>query len=218
MSRLHPIPRPSSRGSVCGLFFSCMSKITSKIKEEIIEMIPPTLFFFVALHIVALIRSLMLKGTGIAVGTFWSVTIAALVLGKAVLIADMLPFINRYPEKPLIYNIAWKTALYLLVSLVVHYLEHLIDFWRETGGLVAGNRKLLSEIVWPHFVAIQILLAVMIFSYCSIRELARVLGRRRIVEIFFLSPSASSTSAERGDGGESDERTPFNHGSMEGKS
>jgi hypothetical protein len=166
-----------------------MKKVASKIKEEVIEMIPPTLFFFIALQIVALIRALMLKGTGIAVGTFWSVTIAALVLGKAVLIADMLPFINRYPEKPLIYNVAWKTALYMLVSLVIHYLEHLIDFWRETGGLVAGNQKLLAEIVWPHFVAIQILLVVMIFSYCSMRELVRALGKRRIIDMFFISPA-----------------------------
>ena len=166
-----------------------MKKVASKIKEEIIEMIPPTLFFFTALQIVALIRALMLKGTGIAVGTFWSVTIAALVLGKAVLIADMLPIINRYPEKPLIYNVVWKTALYMLVSLVIHYLEHLVDFWRETGGLVAGNQKLLAEIVWPHFLAIQILLVVMIFSYCSMRELVRALGKRRIIEMFFISPT-----------------------------
>jgi len=33
-----------------------------------------------------------------------SATIAALVVAQVVLIADMLPFINRFPEKPLIYN------------------------------------------------------------------------------------------------------------------
>jgi hypothetical protein len=188
-----------------------MSKITLKIKEEIIEMIPPTLFFFIALHIVNLVRSLMLRGTGISVGTFWSVTIAALVLGKAVLIADMLPFINRYPEKPLIYNVAWKTALYLLVSMVVHYLEHLVDFWRETGGPISGNEKLLAEIVWPHFVAIQILLLVMIFSYCSMRELARVLGKRTIFAMFFLSPSASSASVKLEDRTENHETKRSKH-------
>ena len=24
----------------------------------------------------------------------------------------MLPFINRFPEKPLMYNVVWKTAIY----------------------------------------------------------------------------------------------------------
>jgi hypothetical protein len=162
-----------------------MGKLAVKIQEEIVALLPPTIFFFVALHIVALIRLLMLKGTGIAAGVSVSVTVAALILGKAVLLADMLPFINRYPTRPLIYNVVWKTALYTLVALLIHYLEHLIDFWRQTGGLVAGNRKLLAEIVWPHFLAIQILLIVMIFAYCTIRELARVLGRDKLLEMFF---------------------------------
>ena len=44
-------------------------------------MLPPTLFFFIALHLVAFIRILMLKGTGISFGTSASVTVAALVSG-----------------------------------------------------------------------------------------------------------------------------------------
>lgn len=162
-----------------------MGKITGKLREEIEAMIPPTVFFFITLHILAVVRSLLVRGTGIPITTTASVTIAALVLGKVVLIADMLPFINRYPDKPLIFNIFWKTVIYTLVSIVIHYIEHLIDFWRETGSLSAANRTLLAHIVWPHFFGIQILLVVMIFSYCTIRELVRVLGKERAMEIFF---------------------------------
>jgi len=128
-----------------------MSKLFEKLKEEFLAMLPPAIFFFVMLQLVALIRVLMLKGTGIAASTPLQVTLSALILGKAVLVADLLPFINRYPDKPLIYNIAWKTVIYVLVAMLLHYLEHLVDFWRETGNLVAGNKKLLAEIVWSHF-------------------------------------------------------------------
>ena len=55
-----------------------MSKLTAKIEEEFYAMLPPTIFFFIALHLVALIRILMLKGTGIPFGTSVSVTVAAL--------------------------------------------------------------------------------------------------------------------------------------------
>src|SRR5262245_50715867 len=153
-------------------------------------MLPPAIFFFVALHIVAFVRTLMLKGTGIAVATSVSVTLAALVMGKVVLIADMLRVINRYPDKPLMYNVIWKTIIYTLVSLVVHYLEHLIHHWRQTGSIVEANRELFAKIVWPHFWAIQILLVVMIFCYCTMRELVRVIGRERVMEIFFGAPAA----------------------------
>jgi hypothetical protein len=165
-----------------------MSKFTSRIKEELEALLPPTLFFFVMLHIVAIIRSLMLKGTGITLTSSLSVTLAAVVLGKAVLLADMLPIVNRYPDKPLIYNVVWKTVIYVTVSLLIHYAEHLFDYWRETGSFAAGNRELLAKIIWPHFFAIQLLISVMIFSYCVLRELVRVIGKQEVVHMFFGKP------------------------------
>src|SRR5438105_10713189 len=143
------------------------------------------IFFFVGLHIVTFVRVLMMNGTGISRLSSISVAVASLILGKAVLIADMLPLINRFPNKPLIYNVAWKTVIYLLLSAVIHYLERLIDFWRQTGGFVAGNQKLLSEIIWPHFWAIQIILFVLIAAYCMVHELVRVIGREKVLRIFF---------------------------------
>ncbi len=162
-----------------------MSHALEKIKEEFLAVLPPTIFFFVTLHVVALVRSLMVEATGITPLTTVSVAIAALVLGKAVVIADMLPWINRYPEKPLIYNVAWKTLIYTLVSAVIHYLEHLYDYAREAGGIAAGNEKLLASIIWPHFWAIQIILFVLILVYCMGRELVRVIGREKVSRTFF---------------------------------
>src|SRR2546429_4559740 len=92
-----------------------MTKLATTLKKEFFELLPPTIFFFVALHIVAFVRVLMLKKTGIAPSSSISIAVAALILGKAVLIADMLPFINRFPHKPLMYNVAWKTLIYLLI-------------------------------------------------------------------------------------------------------
>jgi len=162
-----------------------MHKALEKIKEEFLAMLPPTIYFFVMLHIIAVFRVLMAKGTGLQPLTTISIAVAALILGKAVLIADMLPAINRYPDKPLIYNVVWKTIIYLLVSVVIHYLERLFDFSREAGGIVAGNEKLLSELVWPHFWATQILLFVLILMYCIVRELVRAMGTDRAKRLFF---------------------------------
>jgi hypothetical protein len=162
-----------------------MNKLSAKLKEEFFALLPPTIFFFIALHIVAFVHALMLKGTGVSPLSSISMALAAFILGKAVLIADLLPFINRFPKHPLIYNVVWKTMIYLLLSMLIHYLERLIDFWRQAGGLVAGNQKLWAEMVWPHFWAIQIILLVLIVMYCTMHELVRVIGKAKVRRIFF---------------------------------
>jgi hypothetical protein len=165
-----------------------MDKLLAKVKEEFLSLLPPTLFFLFSLGFVSILRVLMLKGTGVAVNTPIQVVVGALILGKAVLIADMLPVVNRYPDKPLAYNVVWKTVIYFVAALVLHYLERLIDFWKEAGGLVAGNEKLLAEMIWPHFWAVQMTLFVLIFGYCVMREIARALGTAKLREMFFGIP------------------------------
>ena len=162
-----------------------MHKIFEKLKEEFFAILPPTIFFFVALHLLTFIRVLMATGSHFQPLSTMSIAIASLILGKAVLIADMLPPINRYPNKPLAYNIVWKTMIYLVMASVIHYLERLIDFSRQAGGLVAGNEKLLAEIVWPHYLAVEIILFILILAYCTARELARVIGKEKMLRLFF---------------------------------
>jgi hypothetical protein len=162
-----------------------MHKVLDKLKEEFFAILPPTIFFFLALHLVTFIRVLIARGTHFGPLSTMSIAIASLILGKAVLIADMLPPINRYPNRPLVYNIVWKTVIYLLMATVIHYVERLIDFSRHAGGIVAGNEKLLAEMVWPHFWAVQIILFILILVYCTARELGRVIGRKKMLRLFF---------------------------------
>ena len=165
-----------------------MHKLFEKLKEEFFAILPPTVFFFVALHILTIIRVLMAAGSHFQPLSTMSIAIASLILGKAVLIADLLPAINRYPKKPLAYNIVWNTMLYLLMATIIHYVERLIDFARQAGGIVAGNEKLLADIVWPHYWAIEIILFLLILAYCTARELVRVIGEKKAMRLFFGPP------------------------------
>jgi len=170
-----------------------MSSILSRLKHELVEVIPPAVFFFVAFHLIAFTRTLMLEQYGIRTSTFVAVTIGALVVAKVVLIVDLVPFVNRFPEKPLIYNVLWKTGIYLVATLLFRYIEHLIPFVREHGDLALANRHLFDEVVWPHFWFVQIWLLVLFFLYCTMRELIRALGRERVRAMFF-GPSRPHTA------------------------
>jgi len=167
-----------------------MNKVWATVKHEFREVLPPTIFFFVSFHIVVLDRALMLKEYGVHLSSVTAATVGALLVAKVVLIADKLPLINRFPEKPLMYNVVWKTAIYVGASILIHYLEHLLPLWWRMGEFLAANEHVWSEIVWPHFWATQLWLVVLIFVYCTLRELVRVIGRQQVVKIFFGTPAS----------------------------
>jgi len=171
-----------------------MNSIARRLKHEMLEFIPPAIFFFVAFQLLAFTQRMMLKEYGIRTSVFLQATIGALVVAKVVLILDLLPLVNRFPERPLIYNVAWKTALYFVAALAVRYVEHMVHFYRREGSIGAANRKLLDEVVWPHFWAVQMWLLVLLLIYCALRELVRALGRERVFAMFFgtrAPPTAS---------------------------
>ena len=82
-----------------------MQKILSVIVRKVREVIPATIFFFIAFHVVVFTKALMLEGYGIAATGSVVATIGALIVAKAILIADKLPFVNLFSDRALIYGV-----------------------------------------------------------------------------------------------------------------
>lgn len=133
-----------------------MSKFLTRAKKEFLEVLPTTIFFFFAFHVIALTNALMLREHGIDIANQAAATIGALLVAKVVLVADKLPWINKFPNKPLMYNVAWKTLIYVGCTLVVRFIEHLLPYLLDHEPLDIAIRHHLSEVVWSHFWAIQI--------------------------------------------------------------
>ena len=170
-----------------------MKSFAEFVKHEVRELIPPTIFFLIAFEVLAISKTLMLRQYGVSISAFAGVVIGALLVAKAVLIADLLPFFNRFPHKPLIYNVLWKTMIYVIASMIIHYLEHLIPMWWRTLDFAAANRRLYDEMVWPHFWAIQLWLVLLLFMYCTSRELVRAIGPHEASRMFFGVPRGSGS-------------------------
>jgi hypothetical protein len=161
-----------------------MMNIVRVIKQELQEAIAPVIFFFIVFHLVAVTKALTmvsygLTPTGMAVGT-----VGALIVAKAVLIADKLPFINLFMDKPLIKSVLWKTAIYGVLCLVFRGIEELIPLLSKHEGFGSAVKHMISDVSWPHFWALQILLMVALILYNSIMELDKYFGAGSVKKAF----------------------------------
>jgi len=159
--------------------------VLNKLKHEFLSLLPPTIFFFITFSLMVVSKQLILKEYNVPFSGWANALIGALIVGKVVLLTDMLRFVNRFPDKPLMYNVAWKTSIYFIATMLFRYVEHIAPLLMKSESLAQAHSHLMEEIVWPHFWLIHMWLVVLFFVYCSVRELVRVLGKREILALFF---------------------------------
>ena len=92
-----------------------MHKTLIFLKKELLELLPPFLFFMVVFHVLSIMRTALEAQYHITAVSAASATIAALVVGKSILLANALPMFHWFGERRLIYNVLWRIALYILI-------------------------------------------------------------------------------------------------------
>jgi hypothetical protein len=169
-------------------------RVIAFIVTEIKEIIPPTLFFMIGFNVIVLTTQLIVNDylpdffTGLA--NFILATTAALVVGKAVLVANALPLLRRYDTAPLIEPILYKTVVYCLLVLVARVLERLIEYFVH-GGTFAGIPDYFSaHFTWDRFLAIQIWIFVLFLIYTTFNELNELFGEGELYKILFKRRSS----------------------------
>src|SRR5215469_13380718 len=154
--------------------------------HELREMLPPTIFFFVGFNLILLTTNLLLANYGAQFLNFMLATAAALVVGKAVLVANATRSIRRYDRAPLIRPILFKTLFYWAVVFVARLLEHFIRFWLiEHNPLGSFVPHMVATFDWHRFAAIQIWILVLFLIYFTASELNHLFGEGELGRIFF---------------------------------
>src|SRR5215475_6136934 len=107
---------------------SAARRITTRLAHEAREAIAPTIFFFVGFNFIVLTTNLLVAEYLVAVSNFMLATMGALVVGKAVLVANKMSLLRRYDRAPLIRPILFKTAFYWVVVFFARLLERFVHF------------------------------------------------------------------------------------------
>ena len=111
------------------------SRLLAFIIKELREMLPPTVFFAVGFNLIVLTTNLLLADYLTTFASFMVATATALVVGKAVLVADALPFLRRFDCAPMIQPVLFKTFVYWAVVFLVRFLEKLVEYLVHGGTL-----------------------------------------------------------------------------------
>jgi len=169
-------PTPTSAGFVrrAGAF----------LLREFLEILPPTIFFFIGFNLIVLTTNLILADYGAQVANFMIATASALIVAKALLVANAMPVIRRYDRAPLIRPILFKTFFYWAAVFIVRLLEHWIEYLLS-GDYVFGGfvKHEIATFSWHRFIAIQIWILVLFLIYVTAYEFNRLFGHGELARI-----------------------------------
>jgi len=162
--------------------------IGGRLLHEAREALPPTLFFFVGFNFIVFTTNLLLADYSIAVSSFMLATLGALVVGKAVLVANAMPYIRRYDRAPLIRPILFKSVFYSVIVFLARLLERFFHFSvierNPPGDFVA---YLMTTFSWHRFAAVNLWILVLFLVYVTASEVAHLFGRGELWRLVFTS-------------------------------
>ena len=144
--------------------------------REMKHLLPPTIYFFCAFNLIVLTTNLMVRSYFFALSNFLAVTLLALLVGKAVLVANKVRAIDRFHGAPLIKPILYKTIFYGLVVTVLRVVEQLIHFSFDGDGFRVALQEAVDAFTWRRFAAIQIWLFICFLIYVTATELSAAMG------------------------------------------
>jgi len=164
---------------------------------QVRHMLPAVIFFFVGFNLILWTKQMVLAQYGVPFSGFLVATLAALLIGKAVLVTDQMPFMRRFEGAPLIQPILFKSMIYWAVTFVVRLADGYAQFLREGGASGAFFQHLVETFSWPRFLSIQVWLMVLFLIYVTIHELNTLFGDGELPRLFFRWRSSQAKLTRR---------------------
>jgi hypothetical protein len=155
------------------------------VVREFRHVLPPTLFFAAGFNLVVLSMNLVLADYLLRFGGFLLATTSALIVGKAVLVADKMPLLRRFDTAPLIRPILFKTLIYWACVFVARLLEAFVHYAWESGSVVGFFAHLQAQFSWHRFLFIQIWILVLFLIYTTVAELNALFGDGELFRLLF---------------------------------
>ena len=176
-----------------------LPRVSHFLGHEFRQMLPPTLFFFIGFNLILFTKRLILEDYLIQFTGFLLATVSALVVGKVVLVAEVMPLLRRFDGEPLAKPILFKTVIYTLLVFVARLLEAFIHYVAGGGAVGRGGfiEEQLGSFSWHRFIAIQLWVFALFLVYVTASEINALLGYGELFKIFFVRRSSELKATRR---------------------
>jgi hypothetical protein len=113
------------------------------------------------------------------------VIINAWLLAKVMLTAEMFHVADNLKDKPLIYPIVFKSAIFSVILISFYILEEvLLGMWH--GKTLANSMPAIGGGSLEGILMVGIIMFVVLMPFFALREIGRDLGEDKLYELFFV--------------------------------
>ena len=155
------------------------------------EMLPPVLFFFIALMLIFMVVKLLALQYSLRFYAFARAAIGALVLGKIVLLMEMAERKRDASGYPRAIVVAFKTVIYAMAVFLFEFGERVVRAWYDSGSLREGLAIVKANANLDHFLALLILVCMTIAMYLAMEEISHAMGEGALTRLFFKRPDTA---------------------------
>jgi hypothetical protein len=172
-------------------------KLFEFLTEEFLHALPAIVFFAIGFNLIVLSMNLVLSEYLLHFGNFMVATTLALLVGKAVLVADKMPFLRRFESAPLIQPILFKTCIYTVFVFIARLIEAYIHYMIDTGRMIGFFPFIYERFSWHRFAFVQIWILVLFLLFTTGLELNRLFGYGMLTKLLFMHRSSEFKLSRR---------------------
>jgi hypothetical protein len=161
------------------------------------EMAPTVLFFFIAFMLMGVLFKLFVARYQIEFSAFAKAAIAALVVGKVILLVDWAESGRSSSSHRRIVAILFKTFTYAFAVIVFGVGEKIIEAARKAHSVSEGIDNLIANANMDRFMGLVLLISMVVFMYLLMQEIENAMGKGALYRLLFERPERTSGSATR---------------------
>jgi hypothetical protein len=176
-----------------GRLSTVSASIEGGVRGLIREMVPVVLFFFIAFLLIFAMFKLFVSQYEIEFSAFTKAAIAALILGKVILLFDWAESGHSADKTHRrIVVLGAKTFVYALGVIVLGIGERIVEAYRRAGSFGEAVSRLIANANVDRFMGLVLLISLVVFIYLAMQEIERAMGKGALFRLFFEPPLRNS--------------------------